>query len=321
MSERDREAAFLPGPLDELVPGLRKKLDRLPPLPVHPRIVRARSHDGTHGIVLLSFRRAQSARAFHAALKPMVEAALLSELCAPASALSEHYAPLSHVTLLCFADHALDLGAALSAFGFAPIELETSDAAHMLALARREARTLAEPVPDEPVAAFRAPVQLAPAPLAQVLHAALLDYAPAAPWGKHPGQLARTAAYWLATQADFDGVAPTRAGIERLESLLVHQTPNCLRWIEPLAFQALCDLVAVLAASAVSANGQRLGVEWGVCEPDAEGVAPPPVLRVTRDGESFHVPLGEHILRWCVMPVRPNEDVPTLGAWAEHEFA
>jgi two-component system response regulator PhoP len=27
MSESEREAAFVPGPLDELVPGLRKKLD------------------------------------------------------------------------------------------------------------------------------------------------------------------------------------------------------------------------------------------------------------------------------------------------------
>jgi hypothetical protein len=321
MSERDREAAFLPGPLDELVPGLRKKLDRLPPLPVHPRIVRARSHDDSHGIVLLSFRAAQSARAFHAALKPMVEAALLSELCAPASALSEHYATLRHVTLLCFADHAQDLGAALSAFGFAPVELETADAAHMLALARREARTLSEPVPDEPVAAFRARVESTPSALARQLHDALLEYAPAAAWGKHPGQLARTAADWLATQADFEGVAPTREGIERLESLLVHREPGCLRWIEPLAFQALCDLVAVLAASSTTQAGQRLGVEWGVCEPDADGLAPPPVLRVTRDGETFHVPLGEHVLRWCVMPVRANEDVPSLGAWAEHEFA
>jgi hypothetical protein len=283
--------------------------------------VRARNHDASHGIVLLSFRPAESARGFHAALKPMVEAALLSELCAPANALAEDYSPLTHLTLLCFADHAVDLGAALSAFGFAPVELDASDSAHMLALARREARTLAEPVPDEPVAAFRARVARSADPLAGRLHDALLEYAPREAWGRKPGLLARTIADWLATQADFEGVAPTRAGIERLEALVVHREPDQIRWIEPLAFQGLCDLVAVLAASRTSSTGERLGVEWSVCEPDAEGVAPPPVLRVTRDGETFHVPLGEHVLRWCVMPVRAREDVPSLGAWAEHEFA
>lgn len=316
MSDREREAAFVPGPLDELVPGLRKKLERLPPLPVHPRVVRARKHDGSTSMVLLSFRPAQSARAFHAALKPMVEAALLSELCAPANLLGADYAPLTDLTLLCFADHSLDLGSALTPFGLTPAELSGPDAAHLLALARREARTLAEPVPDEPVAAFRARVIRSPHPLANTLHEALLEYAPHQPWGKSPGLLARTAADWLATQVGFDGVGPTRAGIERLESLLVHAEPGAIRWIDPLSFQALCDLVGVLAASQ-----QALRVEWGVCEVDADGVAPPPVLRVQRDDDTFHVPLGEHVLRWCVMPVQAHEDVPSLGAWAEHEFA
>jgi len=316
MSESEREVAFVPGPLDELVPGLRKKLDRLPPLPVHPRVVRAQSHDGSHGMVLLSFLPAQSARVFHAALKPMVEAALLSELCTPASLLGEHYSTLTHLTLLCFADHALDLAPALTPFGFAPVALTGADAAHLLALARREARTLSEPVPDEPVAAFRAPVGGSTHPLAKQLHEALLEYAPHQPWGRSPGLLARTAADWLASQAQFEGVGPSRAGIEQLESLLVHQRPGEIRWIDPLSFQALCDLVAVLAAS----QG-HLRVEWGVSEPDDAGVAPPPVLRVSRDDETFHVPLGEHVLRWCVMPVRANEELPTLGAWAEHEFA
>jgi hypothetical protein len=245
----------------------------------------------------------------------MVEAALLSELSVPADALAEHEpSALTHVTLLCFADHALDLGAALSAFGFSPLALSAAEA-HMLALARREARTLADAVPDEPVAAFRVPVISAPNPLVPRLHEALLTYAPAQPWGKSPGLIARTAADWLASQAGFDGVEPSRTGIERLESLLVHRAEHAVRWIEPISFQALCDLVAVYAAS----RG-HLGVEWGVCEPDVDGVAPPPVLRVTRDGDTFHVPLGEHVLRWCIMPARAREDIPSLGAWAEHEF-
>jgi hypothetical protein len=110
---------------------------------------------------------------------------------------------------------------------------------------------------------------------------------------------------------------PTRAGIECLEAIVVQTGAGVIRWIEPLIFQALCDLIAVMAASQPG-----LDVEWGVCDPDPEsGLSPPPVLRVQRDGDAFHVPLAEHVLRWCVMPVAPGESVPTLGAWAEHEFA
>lgn len=316
MSHDERNAAYVPGPLDELVPGLRKKLDKLPALPVHPRVVRAPGHDGSHGVVLLSFRPAQNVRALHAALKPMIEAALLSELCAPANELSEHYSALKHVTLICFADHGFDIGPALTPFGFAPVELITAESAHVLALARREARTLADSVADEPVAAYRVQVATSGHALAGRLHRALLDHAPRGAFGREPGLLARTAADWLATQADFDGVGPTREGIEQLESVLVQRALHQIRWIEPLSFQALCDLVGVLAA----APG-HLGVEWGVSEPDESGIAPPPVLRVTRADETFHVPLGEHVLRWCIMPLSRGEDVPSLGAWAEHEFA
>ncbi len=316
MSFPEGRDGYLPGPLDELVPGLRTRQERLPALPVHPRIVRPSLNDGTHGVVLLSFRKAENLRAFHAALKPMVEAALLSELCAPRDGMTDSYTRLSELTLLMFEEHPFDPAPALSPFGLEAVKLQLPDSAQILALARREARTLAEQVPDDPVAAYRVRAYGAADPRAARLHQALIEHGPEGPFGREPGKLARTAADWLAAQADFDGVAPTRAGIEALESLVVARGAGVLRWIEPLVFQALCDLVAVHAASQ-----PHLHVEWGVSEPDEHGIAPPPVLRVTRDDETFHVPLGEHVLRWCVMPLRMGEDAPTLGAWAEHEFS
>jgi len=315
MAHDDGEAAYLPGPLDELVPGLRRKADKLPPLPVHPRVVRPRRPDGSSSIVMLSFRAAHNVRTLHAALKPMVEAAVLSELCTPVSELAELYAPIGELTLLMFEDQGFDPSHAVSPFGFRRITPGAADLAQILALARREAQTLSEPVPDEPVAVYRARVARSPHPLAAPLHAALIEHAPKGAWGREPGLLARTVADWLAAQG-VDDVRPTRAGIERLESIVTHQEPGVIRFIEPLVFQGLCDLIAVLGASRPG-----LGVEWGVCEADPDTkLVPPPVLRVTRDEETFHVPLGEHVLRWCVMPTSPSEPVPTLGAWAEHEF-
>jgi hypothetical protein len=314
MTLDDGNGAYVPGPLDELFPGLRRKLDKLPALPVHPRVVRLRRADGTRAIVMLSFGAAQGARALHAALKPMVEAALLSELGAPPAALAEDAAPLSELTLLLYAPQPFDLAPVLAPFAFEPVA-PAAEHAQALALARREALALAQPVADEPHAVYRARVVRAAHPLAGALHDALLGAAPQAAWGREPGRLARSAADWLATQGIPD-VAPTRAGIERLESIVVQPQSGLIRWMEPLIFQALCDLVAIMAAAQPG-----LDVAWGVCEADPEsGLPPPPVLRVQRGADTFHVPLGEHVLRWCVMPVQPGESVPTLGAWAEHEF-
>lgn len=315
MAHDDGEASFLPGPLDELVPGLRRKADKLPALPVHPRIVRPRRPDGTSNLVMLSFRPAQNVRALHAALKPMVEAALLSELCRAPSEVTEDYALLSELTFLMFEEQGFDPLPALSPFGFERVDLNARDAAQVLGLARREAQLLADTVRDEPVARYRARVEVSPHPLARRLHDALIEHGPKGHWGREPGRAARTIADWLAHQ-DVPGIAPTRQGIELLESIVVQQTPGVVRLLEPLVFQGMCDLIAVLAAS----RG-HLNVEWGVCEPDPETqLCPPPVLRVTRDEETFHVPLGEHVLRWCVMPISFGEKIPTLGEWAEHEF-
>jgi hypothetical protein len=308
--------AYVPGPLDELFPGLRRKAEKLEALPVHPRVVRLPRQDGTRTIGLLSFGPAHSARALHAGLKPLLEAALLSELCAAPAELAAGYQRLSELSLLMYVAQPFEVGPALSPFALEPVAAAAGEYAQLLALARREALSLAQPLTDDPCAVYRARVLRSEHPLASALHGALLQCGPHSAWGREPGRLARTLADWLATQGQPE-LAPTRAGIERLEAIVVQRGTGVIRWIEPLIFQALCDLIAVMAASQPG-----LDVEWGVCDPDPEsGLSPPPVLRVQRGGDAFHVPLAEHVLRWCVMPVAPGESVPTLGAWAEHEFA
>ena len=312
MTRGEDSGAYLPGPLDELVPGLRTRVDRLTPLAVHPKVVRALREDGSYSLVFASFAPAASLRAFHAALKPVVEAALLVELCRPARELREQRERLSTLEFLTFAESSFDLAPALQPFGFTRAELHTRESAKPLALMRREAQLVDGVLPEEPLSRYTARVSHASKVDGQALQADLLTRAHSV-FGEQPGALARVLAEGLASHATIE---PTRAGIEAVESALVQRDPYVVRFMPPLAFQGLCDLIAVAAH-----NTWGREVEWGVCEPDEEsGLAPPPVLRVTRDGESFHVPLGEHVLRWCVMPLSPGEDVPTLGAWAEHEF-
>jgi hypothetical protein len=308
--------AYVPGPLDELFPGLRRKAEKLEALPVHPRVVRLPRPDDTRVIGLLSFATAPNARALHAGLKPLLEAALLSELCVAPAELSTGYQRLSELALLMYVAQPFEVGPALLPFALEPAAPAAGEYAQLLALARREALALAQPLTHDPGAIYRARLIRSEHSLAGALHEALLQRGPHSAWGREPGRLARTLADWLATQGLAE-VAPTRAGIECLEAIVVHTGAGVIRWIEPLIFQALCDLIAVMAASQPG-----LDVEWGVCDPDPEsGLSPPPVLRVQRGSDAFHVPLAEHVLRWCVMPVAPGESVPTLGAWAEHEFA
>jgi hypothetical protein len=314
----DDSDSYVPGPLDQFVPGLRKKAERFAALPVHPRVVHARAPSGDRTIVLASFAPPVSVRALAAALKPVVEAALLAELSRPASELAADDSQLTALDLYAFCETPLDCGPAFALYGMKPAQLDEPGAQPALALLRREAQLVERDgadSTDEARQRYRAQLVRSPHPLAARLARSLRESAPKDPWGSKPGELARQCADQL-TALGHPGVEPTRAGIERLEAVVVHRTEGALRWIEPILFQALCDLIAVAATVTFERP-----VQWGVCEPDEETkLAPPPVLLAERDGESFHVPLGEHVLRWCVMPSAPGENIPTLGAWAEHEF-
>ena len=303
-----------PGFPAKLVPGLRRKPERMSALPVHPRGVHAQRRPGQRSIVAASFAPAAGVRALHAALKPLLEAALLAELSRPGGELVDDESRLAGIELFAFTPQPFDPAPALTPFALMPAPLDDATARPAIALLRREAQLVTGHVPDEPCARFSASLLRSPHPLAAELARGLRASVPAAAWGEQPGVLARTAADTLEALGHA-GVGPTRAGIERLEEVVVHQTPGVVRWIDPLLFQALCDLLAVYAVSA------GLSVEWGICDPDPDtALAPPPLIRVARQGESFHVPLGEHVLCWCVMPSVRGETIPSLGAWAEHEF-
>ena len=269
--------------------------------------------DGTRALVCASFRAANSALELHSALKPLVEAAILSELSRPGLAVAQEYAPPSRVFLYVFQPLSFSPTGALGPLGLAPSSLNAPASAHPLALVRREAQHV-EQAPEEPLACFEAKVEVGGHPLRDKLHHELMRYGNNGPWGAAPGLWAKAAADAL-HGLGLRGVGPSREGVERLAAVCAHEIPGVVRWIDPLSFQALCDLIAVFAAERIPG-----GVEWGLCEADDDGLTPPPVLRVTKDQQSFHVPLGQHVLQWCVMPCRESEQIPSIGEWMEHEF-
>ncbi|MDB4988262.1 MAG: hypothetical protein JWN04_3440, partial [Myxococcaceae bacterium] len=235
--------SYVPGPLDQFVPGLRRKAERWPLLPVHPRVVHARAPGGDRTIVLSSFAAPASVKAFHAALKPLLEAALLAELSRPGSELVEDESQLVALELYMFAAPSFDCTPMLSLFGFVPASLDEASAHGPLALLRREAQFIDGTVPEEAVARYRATFARSPHPLHARLARSMRELAPRDAWGAKPGALARACADQL-TSFGYLTIEPTRLGIERLEAVVVPPDAGVIRWIEPLLYQALCDLVA-----------------------------------------------------------------------------
>jgi hypothetical protein len=81
-------------------------------------------------------------------------------------------------------------------------------------------------------------------------------------------------------------------------------------------FQALCDSVAVVAARALGKS-----IQWAesVSEED-DDFFPPPLVRAKLSDGWTHVPVGLHLLRWCVMPLRPNERAESIVEWTVFQF-
>lgn len=285
------------GPLDDLFPGLRRPPAEVPDDPVHPRVLALPGDDCVDfGFVVWS--DPGGPQALHGALRERVEATLLSELSRPATHVLD--VPLRALRLVVFA--AVDgLPEAVRAFGFRPDE-----ASDVVALARGEASALGREVPDD-ASVWRAPVETRPLAtrVAERLRGSMNDEV----FGARPGAL--FARLNVALEVEGERPLPPRlASLDALEALLVPTTPGVVRWIPTLVFQALCDAVGVVAARDLGRE-----VQWAECAPDADGLAPPPLLRASALAGWAHLPVGLELLRWCVMPVAESESVPPLSAW------
>jgi hypothetical protein len=175
-----------------------------------------------------------------------------------------------------------------------------------LAHVRGEASAAGREPPESEPLLFQASFTEPSPPLAQ-LERGLRSVGDEAMFGVTPGALARQVASALGVDAvDLDG----------LGAALVPDVRERVRWVEPMLFQALCDAAGVHAARALG-----LPVQWAVSEPDEDGLAPPPLLRTSGPAGDVHVPVGLELLRWCVMPLREGETVPTLREWCRDRFA
>lgn len=116
-------------------------------------------------------------------------------------------------------------------------------------------------------------------------------------WGQAPGRFSHVFCDELSAVTGVD-VEPSREGMNRLETAIAAHSGEGLRWLEPMAYQAICDFVGVV----LQANWP-VQVQWGSCPVDeASGLAPLPVLRVRRPGGMWTAaPVGRDVFhRLCV---------------------
>ncbi len=291
---------------DDPFAAARKPAEPLPRRAVHPRVLQLPLSPTRFAWNLVVWDDPGGAAALHAALRPLVEAALLAELASPFDTPDEE-SPAA-LRLLSFAEVAR-MQDAVRAFGLRPVP---HDAAFEDALrhARGEASRVGREPPETIVHRLEAPLVSADVfELESALRATLGDEV----FGARPGALFAALNAVLSERGEVP-LPAKRSSLDALEARLGTQAPDVLRWIHPRLFQALCDAVAVVAATELGRE-----VQWAASEVEEDGLARPPLIRV-RSGSWLHLPLGLHLLRWCVMPRSADETVPSIAAWLTDEL-
>lgn len=236
----------------------------------------------------------------HTALKEIVEATLLSELSRPPTHTLEVHPATFRVLVF---DRIEDIERGVEAFGFAA-EPCPPDA---MAFARGEAQRLGRELEQDPTDSFVA--TFVSTKLANACEARLAQALQSDVFGRRPG--AFFAALNIALEIEgAPPLTPRASSLDALESHLVPTQPGVLRWIPTLTFQALCDAIGVVASAEIGRD-----VQWAEAVPDDQGVAPPAMLRIASAEGWIHVDVGLEVMRWCVMPRRKGEEIPSLSEW------
>ncbi|MDH5491275.1 MAG: hypothetical protein OEY14_04925 [Myxococcales bacterium] len=293
---------------------------------VHPRVLDVPAAQG-RAFVFVCWEALEDPAALHRRLRPLIEASLLAELSAPAAERVAPAPPPDSLRLLCFAPLGADAERALAPFGFEALAPGAEGVREALAPIRAEASRMGFEPPQSPERAFRARIVREPASGLEPLEAQLASELDGEDWGARPGALYGSLLRML-PELEVAGAGEALAGrrgggsselamaqlamaqLDALASRLIPKQHGVIRWIPPLLFQALADGVGVALARA----GGR--TQWAVSERDAAGLAPPPLLRIQASSGPREIPIGLHLLRWCVMPTRALEPIPPLSEWA-----
>lgn len=305
------------GSLIEMFPHLGTPAEEVPLADVH---VRALAFEDGPSLTLafVIWKLPTSPAVLRRELGQRIEGALLALLSRSADdVLAEGERRPSRIRVLFFDSPSAESEAALAPFGLAKVPYDAVAMAATMSHVRGEALRCGTTAPDEPSAVYE--VEVAPpaaergAVLASV-ELALREAVTGTVWGEQPGSFFRALSGVLAARGEAPLPATTES-IDRLELLAGQFVPARVRWIPPAVFQALCDVVGVVASREF---GRK--VDWAASEPEEDGFAPPPLLRAKLPDGVVHIPIAEHLLRWSMMPLAEGELPPPLADWVADQF-
>lgn len=311
----DEKEAY--GSLVEMFPQLAGTSEAIPFAPVHVRAL-AFEDGGEFILGFVIWKDPGSARTLRHELGLRIEATLLSLLSRSADDLvAEGERRPSRILVFSFEPLGAESTAAFTPFGLAEVPYDPARYARAMAHVRGEAQRCGATPPDAPTSVHEVPVALPDARRGvdvETLEAVLREGLAGLVWGEKPGS------HFIALSTalgaiDEKPLTPEAIAFDRLESIVCQLVPSRIRWIPPLVFQGLCDAVGVIATKEF---GRK--IDWAPSEADEDGLAPPPLLRARLDDGTVHIPIGEHILRWSMMPLAKGEIPPPLSEWLLDQF-
>lgn len=213
------------------------------------------------------------------------------------------------VQLLVFDELSQPSREVLGDLGFAETQYVPDQYEERMAAWRQEAEAEGVTPPESPVAVFKADIERPNASISETLdeiQRKMIDRLDGEVFGETPGGPSKLMATHFRQHFNTT-ITPDRKGLHSFELFLVQEKARTLRWMPPMIFQGLCDFVGVVLQAEY-----RLNVQWALSTPDDMGFAPPPVFRVPASGGGHeHIPVGEMIIQWCVLP--QPEETPSLA--------
>ena len=307
-------------PLDALFPELAAELppvqaapDGPPSPPVFWRVLEVELED-TWQWALASFAAPQDAHALLASLSPLIEATLLQELSRPPGYGGLESRAFEGAVLFAFEAFPPSWTPTLEAAGLTPLDRYEPDhyRARMTAW-QREAAEAGLACPDRPAQIWWMPLHRPDPALARALKIIQVRTAEALGsrvWGHSPGLPSKIMAQHVQAQLS-TVISPTLQGLHELDMLMVERVHGRVRWLDPMLFQGLCDLIGVLAIHEL-----RQRVQWGMCQPDGQGGVLPPLLRLDRAQGPHDLEIGLELYRAIIAPLPAGQDAPLLRDWA-----
>ena len=242
-------------------------------------------------------------RATMRALRGLLQARYLAHLSMPPSAYLEQVeeADILSFDVACYSELSESDEAGLRALGFAMIP-EALDAEQLerLSVFRNEARRSGGGAVSDPSSLWRLGFSRPGGMLEGMVKRACVASARRhgeQVFGDRPGWPSKWLVEELGRVMQLE-LGPNVEGLERLCALLIDASPGELGWVEPVAFQAICDLLAVVLQA--SGRGQ---VEWASSPMDSlSGLAPPPMARIRRGGSWRALELGRDVASRLLLP-------------------